>query len=458
MRDSRINLPGRPLPVRGECPDPMGDVESDMDADKIVCLRGGRVIDPASGRDAAGDVWIKGGVIVEPQEGPAEVVDCTGLLVTPGLIDMHVHLREPGQESKETIYSGTRAAAAGGYTSICCIPNTRPVIDSQTGIKFILSRAQTDAAVNVFPYASITKGQEGRELTEFGDLLQAGAVGFTDDGLPIMNNQVMRRALEYSKTFGTLILDHCEDKNLAEGGVMFEGELSTRLGLKGWPSVAESIHVVRDIDLAEFTGARIHIFHVSTRASITFIRNARARGVRVSGEVSPHHLTLTVDALKDYDTNFKMNPPLATEADRRAAIEALRDGTLEVIATDHAPHTQMEKDEMFAEAPNGIIGMETAFAVLNTGLVRTGEIGLPRIIEAMTVKPAGLLGLDKGTLAVGAAADVAVFDTERAWTVDPEQFHSKSRNCPWNGQELVGRPVRTYVAGRLVYNEGQILV
>ena len=426
---------------------------------KTICLRGGRVLDPASGRDAMGDVWIHAGKISAPvATGEAEIVDCSGKLVTPGLIDMHVHLREPGQESKETIYTGTRAAAAGGYTSICCIPNTRPVIDSQTGIKFILSRAQTNAAVNVYPYAAITKGQEGKELTEFGDLLQAGAVGFTDDGLPIMNNQVMRRALEYSRTFGALILDHCEDKNLAEGGVMLEGNLSTRLGLKGWPSVAESIHVARDIDLAEFTGARIHIFHVSSKASIEFIRAARARGVRVSGEVSPHHLTLTVDALKDYDTNFKMNPPLATEADRQAAIEALRDGTLEVIATDHAPHTQMEKDEMFGEAPNGIIGMETAFAVLNTGLVQPGLVELGRVIEAMTINPAKLLGLPKGTLAEGADADVAVFDTEAAWTVDPAKFHSKSRNCPWNGQQLMGRPVRTYVGGELVYREGEILI
>ncbi|OPZ09833.1 MAG: Dihydroorotase [candidate division BRC1 bacterium ADurb.BinA292] len=423
-------------------------------------LQGGRILDPANQRDETADLWlVEGRIATRPTASlqPDEVLDCRGLIVAPGLIDMHVHLREPGREDKETIASGTRAAAAGGFTSVCAIPNTTPVIDSQTGIKFITSRSQTDAVVNVFPYAAVTKGQKGEELTEFGDLLQAGAVGFTDDGRPIMNNQVMRRALEYSVTFDTLILDHCEDLNLAEGGVMREGELATRLGLRGWPSVAESIQVARDAELSEFTGGRIHVMHVSTRASVEIIRQARARGVRISCEVTPHHLALTVEACRTYSTNAKCNPPIGPESDRLALIEGLLDGTIEVIATDHAPHTEMEKDLMFTDAPNGIIGMETAFGVLNTVLVRPGLMTLPDLISRMTANPARLLRIDKGTLSDGADADVALLDPEQVWTVDPERLHSKARNCPWNGQQLVGRPVATFVGGELIYRDGRIL-
>jgi dihydroorotase len=273
-----------------------------------------------------------------------------------------------------------------------------------------------------------------------------------------MNNQVMRRAMEYSRTFDALILDHCEDKDLASGAVMREGELSTRLGLAGWPAAAESIQVARDVTLAEYTGARVHICHVSTVASIQFIRHGKARGVRISGEVSPHHLALTVDRLATYDTHAKCNPPLGTEEDRQALIEALRDGTLEVIATDHAPHTQIEKDYMFTDAPNGVIGMETAYAVLNTALIRPGVLPLALVIEKLTINPARLLRVNKGTLSDGADADVAIFDPEARWTVDPEKFQSKARNCPWNGEELIGRPVMTFAGGRMVWREGKITV
>ncbi|MCE5228694.1 dihydroorotase [bacterium] len=423
----------------------------------IYHLKGGRVIDPASRRDEKADLWLVDGKVAtkDPGRKADKVLNCKGKLVTPGLIDMHVHLREPGREDRETIATGTRAAAAGGVTSVCAVPNTDPIIDTQTGVKFILSRALSDAVVNVYPYAALTRGQRGEELAELGDLLQAGAVAFTDDGHPIMNNRVMRQGLDYARTFGALILDHCEDLNLAEGGVIREGELATRLGLPGWPAAAETIQVARDAALAESTGGRIHICHVSTRESVRMIREAKSRGVKISGEATPHHLALTVDACATYSTNAKMSPPLGTEEDRQALIAGLLDGTIDVIATDHAPHTTIEKDWMFIEAPNGIIGMETSFAVLNTALVKTGLVPIGLLIEKMTIAPARLLDLHKGTLTDGADADVAVFDPEMTWTVDPDKFQSKARNCPWAGQELTGRPVATFVGGRIAYELGK---
>ncbi|MBI3735254.1 dihydroorotase [Candidatus Sumerlaeota bacterium] len=427
-------------------------------------IKGGRIIDPANKRDETGDLWIVDGKIrltPPPSNGSAngmKTLDARGKAVTPGLIDMHVHLREPGREDKETIATGTRAAAAGGFTSVVPMPNTSPVIDSQTGIKFILSRSQTDAAVNVFPTAAVTKGQQGQEITEFGDLIAAGAVAFTDDGRPVMNNDIMRRALEYSSMFNVPVLDHCEDLNLAEGGVMREGKVSVQLGLRGWPSVAESIQVARDADLAAFTGGRIHICHVSAASSVDSIRRAKERGVKISGEVTPHHLALTDEAVKKYDTHAKCNPPLAAEEDRQALIEGLLDGTLEVISTDHAPHTSIEKDLMFPDAPNGLIGMETAFGVLNMILVRSGLLSLPKMIEKMTVNPARILNLKKGTLGEGADGDVTILDPEARWVVDVNQFSSKSRNCPWDGAELIGRNWATLVGGKLVYHNGEMLV
>lgn len=425
-----------------------------------LCIQGGRILDPASGRDEVGDLWIVEGKIRHTApHGPVErTIDARGKVVVPGLIDMHVHLREPGREDKETIASGTRAAAAGGYTSVCPMPNTSPVIDSQTGVKFILSRSQSDAVVNVFPTAAVTKDQAGEEITEFGDLVAAGAVAFTDDGMPVMNNEIMRRALEYSSMFGVPVLDHCEDFNLAGGGVMREGETSVRLGLKGWPAVAESIQVSRDVELAAFTGGRIHICHVSTRSAVESIRRGKRSGVAISGEVTPHHLILTDESVREYDPNFKCKPPLGTRDDCEALIEGLADDTLEAIATDHAPHTPIEKDMVYAEAPNGIIGLETAFGALNQALIRPGLMSLIRVIEKLTVGPARILNLQKGTLAEGADGDVAILDTEQRWKVEPDRFYSRARNCPWAGEELIGRAWATVVGGRVIFEHGRIMV
>ena len=424
-----------------------------------LLIKNGRIIDPANGRDEVADLRIEEGKVAaigrNLRAAADEEIDASGKVVAPGFIDMHVHLREPGREDKESIASGTRAAAAGGFTAVCPMPNTTPVCDTAQGLQFLLSRAEANAVVHILPVAAVTQGQGGEAITEFGDLVYYGAVAFSDDGHPIMNAEIMRRALEYTSMFDVPILDHCEDLNLSEEGQMRAGAMATKLGLKGIPDAANSSQVARDIDLARYTGGRVHICHVSVKQSVDYIRTAKADGVNVTCEATPHNLTLTDQALETYDTNFKMKPPLGSETDRRALIEGLRDGTIDCVATDHAPHTDMEKDQVFAEAPFGVIGMETAFPVLYTDLVLKNEIDLVLLIERMTVAPARILRLDKGTLSVGSDADVTILDLDSERTVDPSKVHSRSHNCPFNGRRLKGWPIATVVGGRLVFRNGE---
>ena len=424
-----------------------------------VLIKNGRVIDPANGRDEVASIFIQDGKIAAkpPNDNEAdEVIDAKDCIVCPGFIDLHTHLREPGREDKETIATGTRAAAAGGFTTVCAIPNTNPVIDSQTGLRFVLSRAETDAVVNVYPYAAVTKGQSGEEIVEFGDLVYYGAKGFTDDGHPIMNTEIMRRALEYSAMFNVPILDHCEDLSLADGGVMHEGFYATRLGIKGIPALAESIQVARDVDLAEYTGGHIHICHISKAQSLEHVRRGRARGSKVTCEATPHHLTLTDSLMETFCTAAKVNPPLGSEEDRQALVDALLDGTIDAISTDHAPHTDIEKDQPLTEAPFGMIGLETAFPLLYTRLVRANTVPLNLIIEKMTTGPARVLHLEpSGQLGPGAPADVTVINLNRRFTVTADEMHSKSSNTPLLGEELHGVVEATIVGGKIVYRDGK---
>jgi dihydroorotase len=427
-----------------------------------ILIRGARLIDGANKLDAVGDLLLTEGRIAavgRVQSVPADclVIEAAGLVASPGFVDIHVHLREPGREDKETIATGTRAAAAGGFTTVCPIPNTQPVIDSQTGLKFILERAKSDAVVRVVPYAAVTKGQLGQEIVEFGDLVANGARGFTDDGRPVMNTEIMRRALEYSSMFGVPILDHCEDAFLAEGGCMHEGIVSLELGLKGIPAIAESIQVARDIELAHATGGHIHIMHVSKHQSVETIRVGKARNARVTAEVTPHHLLLTDEALRGYNTRAKVNPPMGSEIDRQSLIAALLDGTIDCIATDHAPHTDIEKDSTVQEAPFGMVGLETALGVCIEALIKPGFCDLPFLLERLTTRPAAILGLPTPALTAGAIADITLLDPLRTWIVDPAKFHSRSRNSAFAGTQLTGQVTHTIVAGKLIYQDGQIL-
>jgi len=420
-----------------------------------IWIHGGRVLDPGAGLDARLDVLLEDGRVAAVGDDLAPVgaerVDAAGCWVAPGLVDLHTHLREPGQEYKEDIASGGRAAAAGGFTAVACMANTDPVNDDPSVTDFILDRARQDAPVRVYPVAAATRGLRGETMTEMAALAAAGAVAFSDDGRTIMDSGVMRRVLEYSRLVGAPVIVHAEDRTLVGEGVVNEGPVSTRLGLPGNPAVAETVCVARDLMLAEATGAHLHVGHVSTAGAVELIRAARARGVHVTAEVTPHHLTLTDEATLGYDTNTKMAPPLRSAADVRACRAALADGTLDAVATDHAPHAVHEKEVDFAEAPNGIIGLETAIPVA-LDLVRAGEISPLEWVRRMSSNPARILNRPGGRLAAGAPADVVVIDPERRWTYDPAKGFSKSRNSPWAGQPLVGRAVVTIVAGRLVYH------
>lgn len=422
-----------------------------------LLLSRGRVVDPASGVDREADVLIEDGLVarVEPgiRDPEAELVDARGLHVCPGFIDMHVHLREPGQEWKETIQSGTRAAARGGFTGVACMPNTDPVNDSRSVTELIMAQATEHGTVPVYPIGCVTKGQRGRELTEMKDMLEVGARAFSDDGKPVSSSLIMRRALEYSRLFDVPIIDHCEDVELVDGGVMNEGPRSSRLGLRGWPAVAEEVMIQRDILLADYTGGHVHVAHMSTGRGAEFVRWGKSRGARVTCEVTPHHLVLTDEAVGEYDTNAKMNPPLRHERDREALARALADGTVDAIATDHAPHHADEKCVEFATAPFGVVGLETAVSLCLDRLVQREVIGLSRLVELFSQGPARILRLArKGRLAPGDDGDVTVLDLGREVEVQSARFASKGRNTPFQGFALRGAAVLTIVAGRIVHD------
>lgn len=422
-----------------------------------LLIKNGRVIDPSTKTDETLDILIDKKKIVDIKakinDKDARIIDASRLVITPGLIDMHTHLREPGQENKETIQTGSLAAAHGGITTIACMPNTSPVNDSRGVTEYILSEAKKNAVVNIVPIAAVTRGLQGEELTDMADLRDAGAIAFSDDGMPVANSQIMRRALEYSQLLDAVIIDHCEDKELSGQGVMHEGYYSLLYGVTGIPSTSEETMVARDIILAQKARSRVHLAHISTRNSAELIRNAKEKKIKVTAEVTPHHLLLTDESLKDYDPNFKMNPPLRSLEDVEALIEAVKNGTIDVFATDHAPHTPDEKAVEFDYAPFGIIGLETAVPLLLDKLVNKNVISLERFVRMMSTHPAEILGLDnKGKIHIGADADLTILNLHKEMTIDTSKFKSKSRNCPFDGWKCRGIPVMTIVGGKIVFH------
>ena len=420
-----------------------------------LIIRNGRVVDPASGLDAVADILIEDSALAAVGQNlevsNAEAFDATGLVVAPGFIDMHVHLREPGFEYAETIESGSHAAAAGGFTSICCMPNTSPVNDNATVTSYIVERAQRHAVVNVFPIGAITKGSGGEELSSIGSMKQAGVVAVSDDGRPVMNARVMRRAMETAHSFGLPVIDHCEDLHLSAGGDMHEGLESVRLGLRGIPAASEDVMVARDILLAQLTGARFHVAHISSRHSVDMVAFAKGRGLPVTCEATPHHFTLADADMPPYDSNYKMKPPLRSACDAGAVMQGIVAGTVDAIATDHAPHAGSEKMQEFEKCPFGIIGLETAVGLGLERLVHSGRISLARFVELFTTGPERILNLNRGRLSAGAPADLTILSLERKWIFDVNKSASKSRNSPFHGREFRGGPVATIVNGRVVW-------
>jgi len=419
-------------------------------------IKKARVIDPAAKRDQVGDLFVHNGVIVErlsaTYKKKAKVIDGTDLVACPGLVDIHVHFREPGQTHKETIATGSHCAAAGGFTTVVCMPNTSPPASNTGTIQYIKDVIERDAVVKVLPTGCITVDMKGEALAPIGSLARAGVVAITDDGDCVQSNELMRRACEYAKMFDLPLMDHCQDHSMTQGAVMNEGVVSTRLGLRGWPNAAEDLIVARNAILSTYTGAHIHLQHISSRNAVEIIRRAKARGVRITAEATPHHLALTDACIEGYDPKYKMNPPLRTAEDQAELIAGLKDGTIDIIATDHAPHTDYEKDMEFDYAPNGILGLETALPVTLGVLARQNRFKLSKVVDLMTRKPAEILGLPAGTLQPGAAADICLFDPKEKWTYDARAGFSKSSNSPWDGLELQGKVKTTIVDGKIVFD------
>ncbi len=425
-----------------------------------LLIKNGRIIDPASNWDQVADLMMVDGLITGMGENlsasDAELFDASGMVVAPGFLDIHVHLREPGFEHAETIESGAKAAAAGGFTSVCCMPNTSPVNDNATVTSYIIERAKRQAVVNVYPIGAITKGSMGEELANIGSMVQAGVVAISDDGKPVMNSRIMRRAMETAKSFGIPVIDHCEDLNLSAGGDMHEGLVSTKLGLRGIPSCSEDVMVARDLILAELTGVRYHVAHISTERSVKMVAYAKLKGMAVSCEATPHHFALTDDQMAAYDSNYKMKPPLRCCGDVDAVINGIADGVIEVLATDHAPHAGSEKMQEFERCPFGITGLETAIGLTLERLVHPGKITLKHMVELYTTNPARVMNLPKGRLAVGESADVTIFSTGHEWTYDVNQTYSKSKNSPFHGHKFKGGPVATVVGGKFVWKSSMV--